>query len=177
MLKARFAGIRSLALRSMGLAIRGVVLVAIGWALYVNLRGLWPIVRKEIRFIVKNPVLSYDQKMSAKWGLYHDYMVFVRENTPPDAVIMTPPQTWPWLSEGNRLLDYYFLRPRILKGGGVEKLEVDEAATHVMIAWGSHGPENPEKHGWPKPPYPPGKVIWMPGQTERWGLIDLRENR
>lgn len=161
----------------MNFVVRAVVLAAIGWALYANLRSLWPIVRNEIRFFVKNPVLSYDEKMSAKWGLYYDYMVFVRENTPPDAVIMTPPQTWPWLSVGNKLLNYYFLYPRRMKGGGVEKLVIDESATHVMIAWGLHGPEKPGKHGWPKPPYPPGKVIWMPGQMGRWGLIDLRGNR
>lgn len=176
-MKVGFAEVRSVVFRSMSLAVRGAVLVAIGWALYANLRGLWPIVHNEISFIVGNPVLSYDEKMSARWGLYYDYMVFVRENTPPDAFIMTPPQTWPWLSVGNRLLDHYFLYPRRTKGGEAERLVVHEAATHVMIAWGLHGPEKPEKHGWPKSPYPPGKVIWMPGQMGRWGLIDLRGTR
>lgn len=179
--KVAWGKVRSTVFRWFSFAVRGVVLVAIGCSLYVNLRSLWPIVHNEISFIAHLPGLSYDKKMSAQWGLYYDYMAFVRENTPSDAVIMTPPQAWPWSKAGNRHLSLYFLYPRRTKEGGIDGPMVDEAATHVMIVWGFHKPENPRDYGWakrwPEPPYPPGKVIYMPGEMGRWGLIDLRGNR
>lgn len=78
---------------------------------------------------------NYDQKMFHQWGNYYNYMKFVKDNTPENATIIIPPQTNPWLSSGNILLDRYFLFPRNLVQTGLVIDDPDKLfkGAYVMI--------------------------------------------
>ena len=40
--------------------------------------------------ILRNPSASYDQRMMFQWGTDYRLMAFVRDNTSPDACLLTP---------------------------------------------------------------------------------------
>jgi len=101
--------------------------------------------------------------MRVKWGDYYDFMIYVRDHTSPDAVILIPPQsTYP--RTGHAGLDSYFLHPRKLVG-----LDQVADATHVLIVKAEDGSEDV----WPPAPLPDGEISWMkPGL----GIIALERN-
>lgn len=76
---------------------------------------------------------TYDQKMLYQWGNYYSYMKFVKDNTPENATIIIPPQTSPWLSSGNLLLDRYFLYPRNLIQFGLTIPDGQPKNAYIMI--------------------------------------------
>jgi len=104
----------------------------------------------ELRFILKNPSLSYDQKMEMRWGVCYKFLNFVRGRTPPSAVIVRPRRIKPWWTVGNELLTYYFLYPRRLLYTDGRGIESNEAITHVLVAWGSWWVPDTRRWGWPK---------------------------
>ncbi len=105
-----------------------------------------------LRVIVENPSASYDQKMRKHWGNNYLLFKFVKENTPPSATIMHPPQVRPWINAGNEPLMQYFLYPRKFRSVSRRSPTVHNEATHVLVAWGEGGVKDPGWHGWPKFP-------------------------
>lgn len=61
--------------------------------------------------VLRNPVASYDQRMMSRWGTDYRFAAFARDNTPPDACLLSPPWVVPWVNQGNFLLLAYFLYP------------------------------------------------------------------
>lgn len=121
------------------------------WLLAFNLNAISSSLVKNGYSIINKPLASKDEKMRLKWGDFYDYVNFVKENTPEDAIIMFPPKTRPWLSVGNEQLVRYFLYPRTI----IQDLEnpyaqIDEEAGFVMIAWGGWTCEREDCFGWPK---------------------------
>jgi len=105
----------------------------------------------DLRFILKNPSLSYDQKMEIRWGVSYKFLNFVRGRTPPTSVMVRPPsQIKPWWTVGNELLIYYFLYPRRLLHTDGRGIESNQTITHVLVAWGSWWVPDPRRWGWPK---------------------------
>lgn len=105
----------------------------------------------ELRFILKNPSLSYDQKMEIRWGVSYKFLNFVRGRTPPTSVMVKPPsQVKPWWTVGNELLIYYFLYPRRVLHTDGRGIESNQTITHVLVAWGSWWVPDPRRWGWPK---------------------------
>ena len=139
---------------------QGAILVVVIWALATNCAQTWQYIRPQIELVRRNPFLSYDEKMRRKWGDYYDFMVYVREHTPPDAVIAIPPQS-AWPTTGNAGLDSYFLYPRRLVG-----LDQMADATHVLIVKAEDG----SKDVWPPEPLPDGEISWM---KQDLGIIAL----
>lgn len=90
----------------------------------------------QLGFILRNPFLSYDQKMSQYWGGNYRLMKLVRDNTPPTAVIMHPPRVDPWKRRavGNQSILQYFLYPRGLRWGYRRIFEQDKTITHLLVA-------------------------------------------
>jgi hypothetical protein len=139
---------------------QGAILVVVVWALTINCAKTWRYIKPEVEFICNAPFLSYDEKMRVKWGDYYDFMVYVRDRTPPDAVIVIPPQS-AWPRTGNAGLDSYFLHPRKLV-----RLNQIADATHVLTVKAEDGSEEV----WPPGPLLDGEISWM---KQGLGIIAL----
>ncbi|KKL57253.1 hypothetical protein LCGC14_2237240, partial [marine sediment metagenome] len=115
--------------------------------------------------ILRNPSASYDQRMMFQWGTDSWFMAFVRNNTPSDACLITPPWVPPWVNQGNFLLSAYFLYPRKIyygKGEVKREVETNKAITHVLVAWGRGTPTDRGVFGWPKFPVIAREFVHFP---------------
>ena len=125
--------------------------------------------------ILRNPSASYDQRMMFKWGTDSWFLAFVRDNTPPDACLLTPPWVVPWVNQGNFLLSAYFLYPRKIyygKGEVKKEVETNKVITHVLVAWGRGTPTDRGVFGWPKFPVIAREFVHFPTEREVF-LADL----
>lgn len=96
-----------------------ILIFVLVYALIVNIGITFQNALTKDIYIVLHINNNYDQKMFYQWGGYYNYMKFAKDNTPENATIIIPPQTNPWLSSGNILLDRYFLFPRNLVQTGL----------------------------------------------------------
>ena len=115
--------------------------------------------------ILKYPFASYDQKMAAKWG-YYNLLKFVKDHTPPEAVIMHPSPEIFWLNVGNPSLLQYFLYPRGLQGGSRDTINHNKAITHVLVAWGEGKAKDQRLYGWPRFPVNVRKFYHLPSKRQ-----------
>lgn len=119
-----------------------------------------------IRFIVSNPLASYDDKMRRAVGpVFYNYTKFIVAHTPENASLLMPPQAFPWPQTGNGAFLRYFVYPRPL-GNGKEFETPEEAGAitydYVLLAWGeTETTEGRYTHGWPKFDIPAEKIIFM----------------
>ncbi len=116
-------------------------------------------------YIARHLTASYDFKMRESWGIYYDYIKFVKEVTPSGAVILIPPQETPWLSTGNAGLDRYFLFPRRLVNGSYTTLADPGKYDYVMFVWGEWNDAPKERYGWPKVAVSAEKVVYFDPET------------
>lgn len=111
------------------------------------------LLRNELRAIIHEPFLTYDQKMSREyWGFVPAIKEVVRL-TPKNATILIPPQGNPWEVEGNGAMVRYFIYPRKLMNllPDFTSLPNTTGPTYVLIAKGSWpSVTNPAGYGWPK---------------------------
>ena len=70
--------------------------------------------RSNLFTIALRPKASYEEKMEIKLGNYYVFMNFIKNKTPENSVIVTPPYNDPWLFFSNFALARYFLYPREL---------------------------------------------------------------
>jgi len=117
-------------------------------------------------YILRNPTASYDQRMMSKWGTDYRFPAFVRDHTPPTALIMYPPWVAPWINQGNSLLLAYFLYPRRVYPEDYQKIETNKAITHIMVAWGKGKPADWRMYGWPKFPVNSRRFFHFPRKRE-----------
>jgi len=100
---------------------------------------------------------SYDQRMESLWGFIVPYFAFVREHTTADAVILHPPQKYPWPETGNQFIVRRFLYPRTLVapewGKGEYEWALIEDGSHYIHTVGNN------MAGWPTIIIPTEKVI------------------
>jgi len=135
---------------------------------------------------------SYDYKMAERWGIYYDYMKFVKANTPEKASILIPPQELPWYSTGNRGLDLYFLFPRNLDNGSYNNLVDLKKYDYILLSWGEWNEVEKDRYGWPKEKIMAEKIIYFDPATKLtkekikdydpkdvtdgvWGLIKIKK--
>ena len=116
--------------------------------------------------ILKNPTASYDQRMMSKWGTDYRFAAFVRDHTPPTALIMYPPWVAPWINQANPLLLEYFLYPRRIYPEDYQRIEANKAITHIMVAWGKGNPADWRMYGWPKFPVNSRRFFHFPTKRE-----------
>lgn len=136
----------------------------------------------ELRYIaveiIKNPKISYEEKMKVKVGYeYYDWAKLVRDHTGTNSNVLHPPQMWPWPQSGNPEFSQYFLYPAKLIREDRERMVIKRDISDVLIAWGEGGAEDSRLLGWPKFPVFDQKIYYLPQnrEVEVKGIGDLRE--
>ena len=118
-----------------------------------------------LHFMLNNFTASYDQKMASKWGFYN-FLKFVKDHTPPRALIVHPHPVGPWINLGHELLLQYFLYPRQLEQGPPGEVERSWMLTHTLVAWGEGKTQDKRRYGWPKFPVNVKKFYYMPSKRK-----------
>lgn len=116
-------------------------------------------------YILSHINASYDFKMEERWGLYYDYIKFVKANTPENASILVPPQELPWFSTGNVGLNRYFLFPRKMGNGSYNEPMDLSNYDYVLLVWGEWDGADKSAYGWPKIPIKAEKIIYFESAT------------
>jgi len=119
----------------------------------------------KLHFILKNPFLSYYEKMGLTWGYELNLFGLIKDRTPPTAVIVVPFRVRPWNILANGEMLPYFLYPRKHPKADMKTIRLDKSITHVMVAWGSWWGSPKSFYGWPKFPVNMRKFSYLP--TER----------
>ncbi len=135
------------------------LLGALSFNLYKNFNFLWA----DLSIIKNFPTMTYDRKMHEKYGYYYDFMMFIKNNTPENAIILIPPSRPPWAGSGNGYLSNYFLYPRRLINEEIDKPPADfKLFTHVLVVWKDFEAKGLEKlYGWPKFEVPAKEIFYM----------------
>lgn len=123
-------------------------------------------------YIISHINKSYDYKMTERWGVYYQYIKFVKDNTPENSIILIPPKELPWLSTGNEGLDRYFLYPRRLINGNLDEVSNTSNYDYAMLVWGEWNGAPKEKYGWPKASILAEKVIFFDPITSATKSVD-----
>lgn len=161
--------------------------------LFLNFMTIYPVLRREIAIIRRYPLVSYDEKMRNKIGAnFYDYTVFLKSNLPEEAVVLVPPQRFPWPQTGNIYYLRYFLHPRKLVHGNEQTILQDKNINYALMLWGESAPTQEYLPGWPKFPVKAEEIIFFKnGKTETikkdfdpqkdmkegvWGLIKIRRD-
>jgi hypothetical protein len=120
---------------------------------------------------------SYDDRMTYQWGIFYQFMVFVKNNTPPDATIVIPPEQDPWLmGSGNNDFVRAFIYPRkiVQETLIIPDLSSFGSNTFILITWGKEACKRDGCHGWPRQEIKTSKIIYKDPQSEK--AIETKEN-
>lgn len=166
---------------------RNLILGAMFFLGIFNIAGLTPIALHKLVPIFSHPLASYDQKMTLAYGEFYQIMQQVRSLTPEDSTIVIPPQSAPWVDEGNDALVRRFLYPRQIDH--LEDIDLKNAtSTYALIAYGHWPEEGNYTHGWPKQIIPSNHIwhlypsdnkiekiigFYDPNSNWEWGLIEV----
>ncbi len=174
---------------------RFFIVLILGLLLLRDSVTLFGIVRFNLSLIRRHPDWSYDQKMEEKVGKgFYNYARFIKKNTPSDAVILIPPQSYPWQQSGNIAYLRYFLYPRKLFNGSESKDLEKKELTHVLLASGENvAPDELPRTTWPNFKVPAKRILLevspgaenlnvriVPGDylpekfKSEWGIIELK---
>lgn len=153
-----------------------------------NIAGITPILLAKLTPIITNPFATYDQKMTHAYGEFYQVMQQVKILTPEDSTIVIPPQSAPWVDEGNDALVRRFLYPRTITH--LDNIDLTQANnTFVLIAIGHWPEEGNYTHGWPKQIIPSDHIwhldprdnkiekivgVYDPNFNWDWGLIEVK---
>lgn len=173
------------------------------WVLVYNTRFACSDLFKNIFFIARHPFATYDEKMGAVWGDVYQYALFVKQNTPSNALIANPPPVPPWNNEGSEPLMNALIYPRKTVQSLDDVNYVDSKANYVLLTWGwwkcaesDVGPDDKECHGWPRIDLPADWIIYQKNGSfeidkkitdtvynfgseinqNRWGLIKINKD-
>lgn len=120
---------------------------------------------------------SYDERMFYQWGIFYQYMIFVRNNTPTDATIVIPPQQDPWLmGSGNDNFVRAFLFPRkiVQETLVIPNTRIYNPGTYILITWGKEACKPEGCHGWPKQEIKAAKIIYKDSNSAN--TVETLEN-
>jgi hypothetical protein len=121
---------------------------------------------------------SYDDRMYYQWRIFYQYMLFVKNNTPSDAIIVIPPEQGAWLmGTGEPNFVRAFLYPRKIIQGTLTDLDTKSFGpnTFVLIAWGQEECKpDPGCHGWPRQDIKTSKIIYKDPNSDN--VIETKEN-
>jgi len=116
---------------------------------------------------------TYEEKMTHQWGIFYDFMMFVKNNTPEDATVIVPPMQDPWLmGSGNPNFVRAFIYPRnviqetlLISEDNIESYGTN---TYILITWGKEACKpDPDCHGWPRQKINASEIIFKkPNSSE-----------
>jgi hypothetical protein len=119
------------------------------FVLFVNLLFALPH-KNELLVILHNPFLSQEDRFRLKVGSpAFEYLRFLKENTPSDAVISLPPDQPEYRLYGNYLYMNYFLYPRKLIPSYDSNSTPSASATHALVIMGVNRQTNQDCCLWP----------------------------
>lgn len=162
---------------------RQLMLLVAGSVILVDLAGLLTAdsfqsgtLAGNLEFMATRPDASYVERLAERGrGHYAAYFAFVREVTPPDAVVLIPPGIEPWYPESDISLAIAALWPRrVREARSFDLTSADlNGVTHVLVTVvkGKPVPEAPAGFRWPLT-FPAGRVI--PFGESPWGVLELR---
>ena len=164
-----------------------------------NVFTLLPWMLEKSNYMIRHPFATYDEKMRYGWGDFYDYMLFIKLNTPENAVIMYPPMINPWMDVGGGGLIRYFLYPReIVQNITDINANIDSQADYTMLAWGfgtcDDGTDSCK--GWPRKDIKAERIIYKKSKSTEvektiynvtyhykdeinkgaWGLIKIKKD-
>jgi len=123
---------------------------------------------------------SYDQKMTYEWGKFYQFMIFVKNNTPENATIITPPMEDPWrMGSGNPNFVRAFLFPRriIQESKIISEKNITSFGpnTYILITWGKEACKpDPDCHGWPRQDIYAKQIIYKMDNNE--DVAEIKNN-
>lgn len=101
--------------------------------------------------------LGENARIAKFWYTLFPLMDVINENTPRDAVILHPPQKYPWPETGNQFVIRRFLYPRTLIAP--EFWDGRQEIDYILADNGGEGAKyHPENVGWPAEVFPVKKV-------------------
>ncbi len=102
--------------------------------------------------------LGEKHRIAKFWNTVHPLMDVINENTPRNAVILHPPQLFPWPETGNQFVIRRFLYPRTLIAP-----EFWDGTQEIDAVLADNGGRNAEYHpeviGWPIEIFPVKKIV------------------
>jgi hypothetical protein len=123
-------------LRNIFLLFCAVLLTKCLFSGHSSYRWTLGMLKNSTAFIRNNPSISFNEKMYVKLGKSYDYLYMIRQNTPPDAVILYPSQKAfqkkdsPFTQEiYNKMYATRFLYPRKLVQP--DELQTNEYANQI----------------------------------------------
>lgn len=187
-------------------SIREIVFLLLLLNIISGLYTIYPTIRKELK--VLNPTnfqffLPYPDKLRWRVGFHvFDFAEFIKMYTTEQAIILIPPQGFPWPKTGNIAYFRYLLYPRTLINGNERDPRFDLKKTgvgYVLITPGeSTMLEYDFTPGWPKFSVPAKRIIYKkdvihvgeyeaeivesdyqptPENLTRWGIIEVDRER
>lgn len=174
---------------SFQLTTKNLLFGALAFLFLFNLVGIIPLVIIKATPLITHSTSTYSDKMVAAYGDFYLVMQQVRSLTPNTATIIIPPQSAPWVDEGNDALVRRFLYPRNIVH--LEQIDLTHLplTTYALISIGHWPEEGNYTHGWPKVTLPTAR-LWQLFPTENlikevagpydptslwdWGLIEVR---
>jgi len=119
-----------------------------------------------LSIIAAHPGWSDEEKIHSFYGSFYDLMLYVKQKTPQDSIILIPPSTDPWFTSGNEYMVRSFLYPRTIVRATGNLPDTVQEKTYALVVMG------PNQEPWP--PQAPATTKYIePG----WGLIDLSRAR
>lgn len=123
---------------------------------------------------------TYDEKMTYQWGVFYQFMMFVKNNTPEDATIIIPPEEGAWLmGTGEPNFVRAFLFPRTIISETLiisdENIKAFSNNTYMLITWGQEACKpDPGCHGWPKQEIKASEILFKkPNSSE---LVEIKKD-
>lgn len=147
--------------------IYGLVLVGSDSLLFVTRR-----LKTNLTELLTHPSYNYDQKMAVAYPGFYPVIKTIKNLTPPNSVIIIPPQDNPWETEGNTAIVRYFLYPRTLTHS-LDYHSLTKQPVYAMIARGSWPSNGRNPYGWPTVALA-SRVLW---QFDNQGNIINRYQR
>ncbi len=167
-----------------------LALALCGWLVGQRLRETVPWLLEQVRVTHASAALDTAAKLRLRWGRTYALAAFVRQETPPDAVVMLPPGPR-WGPLGSPFILQYFLHPRrvtleqraLLEGalphrvvdpsGAPPRLLLgDDTArpvTHLLMVQRRAPSPGAPPIGWPRFWVPATRVVFLP----RTRMVDV----
>lgn len=168
----RLSRLRSVPRLPAGVASAPATIALLALALHLG-TFVWTTGIPAARALAPNLAMSRDRHIEARWDRYARETAFIRAQTPPDSLLVLPPQAAAFGRIGNRGLTDFFVFPRRTAHAGAAALAAHEGPVYRVLMPGWGGAVTGQDHRGPQ--------VRPTGATARldslFGLIQVRAAR